>query len=237
MPFCELIVLCKSRSVRKLNGRDRLQTCLDFWPVGLQERRQRQAFAKGSQVFVGGEAGTIGGYFAQDATRLAEVDRTKVEAINYRCDICSDLGQTLSPGAMLFVVRGAEGYMMYTANRGPAKGQIWTNFNVDFCARPARTYLEYDHLVLTGRSIPSGPPEAQHAGQNVLGAFQLFDSEMCTIKPANRHFGRDGTLFPGYACQPALVIQECEPLAFRISEGQNRSPIFARLYAIVYDTK
>ena len=59
-----------------------MQVCFDFLAVWLQEGWEGKALAEMFGVFVGGEAGTVGGDFEEDAAWFAEVDGVEVVTVD-----------------------------------------------------------------------------------------------------------------------------------------------------------
>src|SRR5579864_8316301 len=94
-------------------------------------------------VLVRGEAGTIGGNLKQYPTRLAEVDRVEIEAVDDRSDAQACPRQPFPPSGMLLVVGGAEGYMMDPAgSRLAAEGKVGPLHQPDFGPRTTGTNLK-----------------------------------------------------------------------------------------------
>ena len=99
--------------------RQRLQSGFDLRTSRLKEGRQREAFAEGGHRLIGRKAGAVGGDLEQDAVGLPEIQAAEIKAVDLAGVADAELVQPLGPGALLRLVRGAEGDVMHAAGALP----------------------------------------------------------------------------------------------------------------------
>src|ERR1700710_3085761 len=93
----------------------RLQPGFDFGAARLEERRQRELFAKRLHRFVGGETRAVGGDLEQDAVRLAKIQAAEIEPVDGAAVADAEFVEPLQPSVVLRVIRRAEGDVMHAA--------------------------------------------------------------------------------------------------------------------------
>jgi hypothetical protein len=93
-------------------------------------------------ILVGGEARAIGGDFEEDATWLMEVDGVEVEAVDDRRDIASFPGDLFVPLRLLFVVGGAECYVMHASDARMTTLKVGTHVQVNFGSGTTWAYFK-----------------------------------------------------------------------------------------------
>ena len=110
--------------------------------MGFKEGGEGKALAEVLGVFVGGEAGAIGGDFEEDAAWFAEVDGVEVVTVDDGGYTGSYLGEVGSPLGMFFVGGGAEGDVVDASDGGEATGHVGSNVYVDVGSGAARAYFK-----------------------------------------------------------------------------------------------
>src|SRR5436190_21933421 len=109
------------------------QHALKLVAHALQPRRQLQVGAQFVQRLVDRKARRVGGDLKQHATRLPEVDRMKVLAIDDRSYVQPLCGQLLAQHKLRDIVAGTEGHMVNGACRHHAAPEARRTADVDNC--------------------------------------------------------------------------------------------------------
>src|SRR4051794_33929098 len=86
----------------------------------LEVGREREALSEREQRLVRGEAGPERRDLDEDATRLAEVDRAEVEAVDHRRGVHAEGAHALTPGLVILVGRGERDVMHGSGTRDSA---------------------------------------------------------------------------------------------------------------------
>src|SRR5437660_5526769 len=92
----------------------------DGLALRFQERRQREPLTQGFNIFVYRKARPVGRNLEQYAARLAEVDRTEVEAVNHRRNRWVDQSDLIPPLAVFLLVWRTECHVMHPADANEA---------------------------------------------------------------------------------------------------------------------
>ena len=77
------------------------------------------------RFFVQNETGRFGRDLEKNAARFAEIDRMKINAIDYRSHVVSEFNEMLAPLQLLGIVLGAEGDVMHRPGRNVPGPTVW----------------------------------------------------------------------------------------------------------------
>src|SRR5712692_7827818 len=139
-------------------------------------------------VLVCCETGAIGGNLEEHATRLAEVDRMEVEAIDHWRHGRVDFGNTRSPEPLFLLVGRAEGHVMHAADAYKAvEWQARINLHMHLRACSARADFKDSHRCLLLCLVAVAAPEAKHVGQKMGRAFEVAQREPHSEEAVNHH--------------------------------------------------
>src|SRR5579875_2779623 len=124
---------------------DRAKRGLDSSSIRLEEWRQGEALAQVSDVLVDSEAGAVGCDLEENPTRLAEIDRREIIAINDGGDPQASRADVLTPRLLLRTARRPKGNVVNTTDSKPGRPQVRSLFQMHLRPRTAGPDREDAH--------------------------------------------------------------------------------------------
>ena len=102
------------------------------------------------RVFVGGEAGAVGGYLEQHPARLTELDGLELVTVDHRCHSKACLRQPFPPRGMLLLVGRPEGDVMDPSGSYETMDrEVWALHEAHAGTRAPQSNLKGGHLLTT----------------------------------------------------------------------------------------